>query len=144
VLLRIALVFSRRGFNIESLVVSPAQDGRYSRMTITAKGDPLALDQIVKQCAKLVDVIHAVEHAGADSVERELGLIKIEVEKDRRQDLLIILDHFNAQTVDITHNSVVIQMTGSTDKLDALLEMVSEFKLIEVVRTGKIVVARGL
>ena len=144
VLLRIALVFSRRGFNIESLVVSPTLDGRFSRMTITAQGKPEMLDQIVKQVAKLVDVIHACEHNDRHAVEVELSLVKVRVDQDRRQDVLTIVRHFKAQTVDITHDSMIIQVTGGTEKLDAMVEMLSEFEILEIVRTGKVVMARGL
>ena len=144
VLLRIALVFSRRGFNVESLVVSPTLEGRFSRMTITAQGNPEMLDQIVKQVAKLVDVVHACEHRDRHSVDVELALIKVGINQERRQDLFTVVHHFKAQTVDITHDSMIIQVTGSTEKLNAFLEMLSEFKILEVVRTGKVVMARGL
>jgi len=143
VLLRIALVFSRRGFNVESLVVSPTQDGRFSRMTISAIGNPSSLEQIVKQCSKLVDVVHAMEHSESHAVESELGLIKVEIEKERRQELLGILDHFRAETMDITQDSVIFRMTGTRAQFDTLMGMLSEFKVAEVVRTGKIVIARG-
>ncbi len=143
VLLRIALVFSRRGFNIESLVVSPTQDGRFSRMTISANGNPSALEQIVKQCSKLIDVVQALEHSDAEAVECELGLIKVNIEKERRQELLVILDHFKAETIDITQDSVIFRMTGTGLQFDTLMAMLSEFKVAEVVRTGKIVMARG-
>ena len=143
VLLRTTLVFSRRGCNIESLVVSPALDGEYSRMTITAVGDPKILEQIIKQVSKLIDVVHAIEYADSDAVERELALIKVGVTPEKRTSLMTILDHFKAETVDITHKSIIIQVTGSTEKLDALLEMLSEFSVKEVVRTGKILMVRG-
>lgn len=142
-LLRISLVFSRRAFNIESLVVSPANDGKFSRMTITAQGDPKTLEQIVKQCNKLVDVVHAQEHTDTDAIEKELALIKIGADQARRSDVLLIVNHFKAQTVDITHDSLVIQVTGSSEKLDAMIDMLSEFKIVEVIRTGKLVMARG-
>lgn len=143
VLLRIALVFSRRGFNIESLVVSAAFDGRFSRMTITAHGAPEDLDQIIKQCGKLVDVIHANEHDPTGSVERELALIKISVTSKDRAEILQIIEHFNAQTDDLSHESLIIQVTGSTSKIDAMVKMLIKFNIVEVVRTGKIVMNRG-
>jgi acetolactate synthase-1/3 small subunit len=144
VLLRIALVFSRRGFNIESLVVSATLDGKFSRMTITAQGNPEMLDQIVKQVGKLVDVVHACEHQDRNSVDVELALIKLEVDKEGRKDLLTVVRHFKSQTVDITHDSMILQVTGTTEKLNAMIEMLSEFKILEIVRTGKVVMARGL
>ena len=143
VLLRVSLVFARRGYNVESLVVSPALDGKFSRMTISAQGDLQTLEQIIKQLSKLVDVVHATEHTGEESVERELALIKIKVKKDKRSDLMLIVDHFKAQTVDFKHGSVVIQVVGSTNKLDAMLDMLSEFNIVECVRTGKVLMARG-
>lgn len=142
VLLRIALVFSRRGFNVESLVVSPAKDGRFARMTITAQGDPNALEQIVKQVDKLIDVLHAQEHVPGDAIEREMALVKVEVSKDRRNDLIVIINHFKGVTADISHDFVIIQVTGTTEKLDALIEMLSEFTILEVVRSGKLLITR--
>ena len=143
VLLRTTLVFSRRGYNIESLVVSSALNGEFSRMTITAIGDPGILVQIIRQLSKLVDVVHAMEHNDKDAVERELALIKVHVVSEKRSSLMTILDHFKVETVDITHESMIVQVTGSTEKLDALLDMLSEFEIKEVVRTGKILMARG-
>ena len=143
VLLRISLVFSRRAFNVESLVVSAALDGKYSRMTISAQGDIKVLEQIIKQLAKLVDVVHATEHKDLNSVERELALIKIKVKKDRRSELMLVVDHFKAQTVDFTHGSVIIQVVGTTEKVDSMIKMLSEFNMVECVRTGKVLMARG-
>ena len=143
VLVRVALIFSRRGFNIESLVVSPTMEGKFSRMTITAKGEPSVLEQIIKQAAKLVDVVHASEHRDKRSVEKELALIKISVSSEKRMEILQIIEHFKAQTVDLTQSSVIIQVTGSTEKLDACIEMLSRYQIAEIVRTGKIVMARG-
>jgi len=143
VLVRIALVFSRRGFNIESLVVSPDLDGRFSRMTITARGDRSVLEQIIKQAAKLVDVVSANEHEG-EHVEKELALIKISIkDEQKRAQLLQIVHHFKAETVDLAQESLVIQATGSTKKLDAMIEMLSAYTIKEIVRTGKVLMARG-
>ena len=143
-LLRIALIFSRRGYNIESLVVSPALDGRYSRMTITARGDLHTLDQIIKQLNKLVDVLHASEHKNSNAVEKELALIKVKVKDNNRTEILLVVDHFKAQTVDLNHESLIIQVMGNTEKIDAILEMMGHDGIIEVVRTGKVVMARGV
>lgn len=143
VLLRISLVFSRRGFNIESLVVSGTEDGRFSRMTVTAKGAPETLEQIIKQCGKLIDVVHAQEHTGDNSVERELALIKVKLTKDNRPELITIADHFKAQTADVSAHSLIIQVTGETDKVDAMIQLLSAHKIVEVVRTGKVVMVRG-
>ena len=143
VLVRIAQVFGRRAYNIDSLVVSPAMDGRYSRMTITAMGAPEVIDQIVKQASKLIDVLHVTEHLGEHVIQKELALIKVEVNANIRTDLLQLVGHFKAQTVDFTEESMIIQVTGDTDKLNAMIDMLSKYGILEIVRTGKLVMARG-
>ena len=143
VLLRIAAIFSRRGFNIESLVVSPTQDGQYSRMTIVAEGDIKTLEQIIKQVSKLVDVLEASEPDTSRSIEKELALIRIKSNEQSRSSVLQIVQHFKAQTVDITHDSLVVQVTGSSEKLDACQRMLSKFGIIELVRTGKVLMTYG-
>ncbi len=143
VLLRVALIFSRRAFNIESLVVSSAMDGKYSRMTITASGDSKTLEEIIKQANNLVDVIHAGEHIESESIEKELAFIKMKINATNRTEILQIVDNFKSETVDLTHESLIIQVTGKTDKLDAMIELLSHYEVIEIVRTGKVVMARG-
>jgi len=143
VLLRVAIIFARRGFNIESLVVSSALDGRFSRMTITAKGKEEILEQIVKQLNKLVDVVHANEYIQGDSVSIETALLKILVKSDVRTEVLQVVDHFKATTLDLTDESLIVQMTAESDRVDALLEMLSKFDVVEVVRSGKMVMVRG-
>ena len=142
VLLRISLIFSRRGYNIESLVVSPTLDGDFSRMTITARGDRSILEQIIKQASKLVDVVHATEHQDQTAVQKELALIKVKVTTETTSQILQVIHHFKAVTVDLTADSAIIQATGSTEKLDAMMSFLSTYGIIEVVRTGKIVMAR--
>jgi acetolactate synthase-1/3 small subunit len=144
VLVRVCLIFSRRGFNIESLVVSSTMDGRFSRMTITACGDVQTLEQIIKQAQKLIDVVHVSEHLGENSVEKELALIKLETPENKRVEVLQIVQHFKAETVDLNPKTLMIQVTGSTEKLDAMLAMLHNYTILEVVRTGKIVMARGI
>jgi acetolactate synthase-1/3 small subunit len=143
VLLRISLIFSRRGFNIESLVVSPTLDGRFSRMTITAQGNPAILEQIIKQASKLVDVVNATEHRDQTAVQKELALIKVKITAATRSEVLQVIQHFKAFTVDLGSDAVIIQATGSTEKLDAMMAFLANYGVIEVVRTGKIVMARG-
>ena len=143
VLARIAQVFARRGFNIESLVVSPAIDGQFSRMTISCSGDPQRLDQIIKQVQKLIDVLHCVDHSNDKSVIKEMGLIKIEVDSEGRSEALQIAEHYGCKTVDLTPDSMILQVVGNPEKIDALEEMIAKFKLIELVRTGKVVMSRG-
>ena len=142
VLMRISALFARRAYNIESLVVSPALDGRFSRMTITAAGNPGMLEQIIKQLDKLIDVIHALEHP-QNCLEKELALIKIKLNEDERREVLQMVRHFNAKTVDFTETSVIIQITGDTDKLDACVTLLKKYKIQEIVRTGKILMTRG-
>jgi acetolactate synthase-1/3 small subunit len=143
VLVRIAQVFARRGFNIDSLVVSPSKEGAFSRITITAEGDPETLDQIIKQASKLVDVLHATDHTGENVIDKELALIKVKALDETRTGILQLCDHFKAETLDFNHESLVIQVTGSTEKLDAFVEMLDQYGIIELIRTGKILMARG-
>jgi acetolactate synthase-1/3 small subunit len=142
-LARIAQVFARRGFNIESLVVSPAVDGNFSRMTISCSGDPEGLDQIIKQLSKLIDVLHCIDHTYDKSVMKEMGLIKISVDAEGRSEALQIADHFGCKTVDLTPDSMILQVVGDPAKIDALEEMIEKFKIVELVRTGKVVMSRG-
>ena len=144
VLLRVTIVFARRGFNIESLVVSSAFDGRYSRMTITAKGEDKDLEQIVKQLAKLVDVIESKGNEMISSLERELALIKLHVSLKKRQELLQIVDHFKAKTIDLTDDSIIIEISGGSDKISAFIDLMAPYDVIELVRSGKMVMQRGL
>ncbi|MCJ8329740.1 MAG: acetolactate synthase small subunit [Lentisphaeria bacterium] len=143
VLIRIALVFARRGYNIDSCVVSPANDKKYSRMTITASGDIKTLDQIIKQLNKVIDVIHAMDHTGEVVVERELALIKLNADKKNRTEILQISDHFKCNSIDLSSSTITLECTGNTDKLDALLEILEPYGILEMVRTGKILMARG-
>lgn len=142
-LARIAHVFARRGYNIDSLVVSPSVDGRYSRMTIAAKGSADGLDQIIKQVRKLVDVIHCTDHAMDDSVVRELALIKVGAGAEMRSEALQVSEHFGCKTVDLTETSMIVMATGNSEKLDACIGMLQKFGIIELVRTGKVLMARG-
>ncbi len=143
VLVRVALVFSRRAFNIESLVVSPTAEGRFSRMTITCTGSQEDLEQVVKQLAKLVDVVHAIDHTGDASYETEIALLKLEASLDRRTEILQIAEHFKARVVDYGTESLILQAYGSSEKLDAFIDLLRPFELSELVRSGKLLMARG-
>lgn len=143
VLMRVAQVFSRRGFNIDSLVVSSGFDNKFARITITAQGNDENLDQIKKQLSKLVDVMHCIEHEGINSIIKEMALIKVACSVDKRAEILQVSEHFACKTVDMTRTSMVIQATGNSDKLDALIGQLSDYKIIELVRTGKVLMARG-
>jgi acetolactate synthase-1/3 small subunit len=143
VLVRVALVFSRRGFNIESLVVSPGAEGRFSRMTVTCSGEPEALEQIIKQLAKLVDVVHAIDHTGKLAYETEIALIKIEAPLAERTEILQVAEHFKSRVVDYGSESMILQAYGSSEKLDALISLLRPFSIAELVRSGKLLMARG-
>jgi acetolactate synthase-1/3 small subunit len=144
VLGRICQVFSRRGFNIDSLVVSQGRDPDYSRLTIGISGQAEGLHQIILQCNKLIDVIHCYEHTDKDAVVKELVLVKISSASNDRTEILQIIEHYAGKTVDLNDDSLICMITGNTDKLDAALRLLSKFEIIETVRTGKVVMARGL
>lgn len=144
VLVRVALVFSRRGYNIESLVVSPARQPGFSRMTITCSGDRETLEQIIKQLAKLVDVVHAVDHTEDQAYETEIALMKIACEIEQRTEILQIAEHFKAKVVDYGTESLILRVAGSSEKLDAMVDVLARFEIVEIVRSGKILMARGV
>ena len=144
VLARVAQVFARRGYNIESLVVSPSKNGDFSRMTIAVEGSLEGLDQIIKQTNKLIDVIHCTDHTDDNSVTRELALIKISLaDIQQRTEVLQIAEHFGCKTVDFTKASMILMITGATEKIDACVRVCGNFDIVELVRTGKVVMARG-
>ncbi|MCH2187870.1 acetolactate synthase small subunit [Myxococcota bacterium] len=144
VLVRVAMVFSRRGYNIESLVVSQAAQEGYSRMTITCSGDETILGQMIKQLQKLIDVVRAVDHTNDDSYETEIALIKVKCESEDRNEILQISEHFGAKVVDYGRQSVMLRVYGSSEKLDAMRALFQNFDVEEIVRSGKILMARGI
>lgn len=143
VLIRIALLFSRRGYNLDSVVVSPTHDSTFSRMNLVARGNKETLAQIIKQLGKLVDVIHVADHTGEDVVEGELLFIKVACTKEQRTELLQIADHFKARSVDLTDDSITFEATGKSDKLNAFQAMLEQYGILESVRSGKLIIARG-
>ncbi len=143
VLARIAQVFARRGYNIESLVVSPAMDGHFSRMTIGLSGSPEGMEQIIKQTSKLIDVLRCTDHTDDAAVVKELALVKVGANAAQRAEVLQIGEHFGCKTVDLTETSMILQCTGNSEKIDALIGMLGKFRIIELVRTGKVLMARG-
>jgi acetolactate synthase-1/3 small subunit len=144
VLVRVAMVFSRRAYNIESLVVSPGARTGFSRMTVTCSGDPGILEQMIKQLAKLVDVVHALDHTLSDRFETEIALIKIRCGGDGRREVLEIAEHFNSKVVDYSAESLILRVYGGSEKLDAMISLFDDENVIELVRSGKIVMTRGL
>ncbi|HEY5281161.1 MAG TPA: acetolactate synthase small subunit [Polyangia bacterium] len=144
VLVRVALVFARRGYNIESLVVSADPvSADFSRMTITCSGDPETLEQIIKQVAKLVDVVRAIDHTGQAVVETEIALVKIKANLKERTEILQTAEHYKAKVVDCGANSLILRVTGASEKLDSFITLLRPFGLVELVRSGKILMTRG-
>jgi acetolactate synthase-1/3 small subunit len=144
VLSRISGLFSGRGFNIESLSVAPTLDPDTSRMTIVTRGDDRILEQINKQLNKLISTIKVVDFTGEDFVERELALIKVSTESETRAEVLRIVDIFRAKVVDVTARSYTVEITGAPSKVDALLELLRPMGIKEIVRSGPVVIGRGI
>ena len=144
VLSRVAGLFSRRGYNIDSLTVGVTADPRYSRMTVVCSGDDQVLDQITKQLNKLVDVRHIKILEPDASVIRELILVKVRVSKTNRQNVISIADIFRAKVIDVASDSMVLELTGSKSKLEAFLELLSDGnEILELARTGVTGLTRG-
>jgi acetolactate synthase-1/3 small subunit len=145
VLVRVSLVFARRGFNIESLVVSPeVTNGDFSRMTLTCRGDEDALEQIIKQLAKLIDVVHAIDHTGQAVVETEIALVKIKAATvEARAAILQVVEHYKGKVVDFGSESLVLRVYGESEKLDSFVALLKSFEIVELVRSGKILMTRG-
>ena len=143
VLSRVAGLFSRRGYNIDSLTVGETTDPKVSRMTVTVTGDDDVLEQIEKQLSKLIDVKEVVELPAEASVCRELVLVKVECDTTRRKEIIAISDIFRANIVDVSTESVIIELTGAQSKLNAFIELLNGFKITELARTGITGLARG-
>ncbi len=143
VLIRIALVFARRGYNIDSLVVSESPDPAFSTMNIVATGDAQTLEQILKQLNKLVDVIHARDRTDEDIIQRELALIKVRCAPEVRTDILQIARAFDCDIMDLSEKSITLQVAGKTEKIDSVNKIFEPYGIIETMRTGKILMARG-
>ncbi len=143
VLVRIALVFARRAYNIDSLVVSPTVNEKYSRMTISAKGDPIILDQIIKNVNKLIDVIHCSEHDLTHSIEKELALYKVKLSASAKTFVTKHARKYGLKTDDASEGHIVIEQTGTTLQLDEFEALVKKHGVIEMVRTGKVLIAKG-
>jgi acetolactate synthase-1/3 small subunit len=144
VLARIAGLFARRGFNIDSLAVGPTDDSTISRITLTVDGAAHPMDQVTKQLHKLVNVIKIRDLDPEETVARELALFKIACgDGEARAQIMQFTDIFRGKTVDVSKRSVTVEVTGTDDKIEAFEEMVRPFGLIEMVRTGEIAVARG-
>jgi len=143
VLSRVSGLFSRRGFNIDSLAVGVTENPDISRMTIVVDGDEYIVEQVSKQLNKLVDVIKIRQLEKADSVSRELALIKVDATATTRAEIIQIVEIFRAKIVDVSKNTLTIEISGANEKVAALEDMLKQFGIKEIVRTGSIAIERG-
>ncbi|MDP3103351.1 MAG: acetolactate synthase small subunit [Candidatus Methanoperedens sp.] len=143
VLARVSGLFSRRGFNIESLAVGVTENADTSRMTIVVSGDDKVLEQVMKQLNKLIDVIRVSDIPPEDSVNRELALIKVGVDSTTRAEVMQIGDIFRAKIVDVGSKSLIVEVTGDESKINAIEQLLRQFGVKEMVRTGKVAMNRG-
>ena len=143
VLARVAGLFARRAFNINSLSVSSTERDDISRITVTADVEAVPLEQIIKQLNKLLHVLKIVELKGDEAVERELILIKVKANEHNRSDVLEIVNLFRVRVVDVHPESLTIEATGADGKLEALLKLLKPFGIVELVRSGAVAVTRG-
>lgn len=144
VLNRVAGLFSRRGYNIDSLTVGETENPLFSRMTIVVHGEDEILEQIEKQISKLVDVKEIIELKEGSSVCRELILVKVAANAEQRQQIIAIADVFRAKIVDVSQESLMVELTGNQVKLDAFIGLLEGFKILELVRTGITGLTRGI
>src|SRR5437773_9296141 len=143
VLSRVAGLFSARGYNIESLSVGETLDPAVSRMTLVVRGDEFVIEQVTKQLHKLIDVIKVNDLTDDHHVERELVLIRVNAEPQHRAEILRTADIFRAKVIDVTSVSFILEATGDEMKLEALIELLRPMGIQEIVRTGKVAIARG-
>ncbi|WP_105101905.1 acetolactate synthase small subunit [Microbulbifer pacificus] len=140
---RVVGLFSQRGYNIESLTVAPTEDATLSRLTLTTIGDDHKIEQITKNLNKLIDVVKLVDLTEGSHIERELLLVKVRATGAQRDEVKRSVDIFRGQIVDVTSNMYTVQVTGTSEKLDAFLQALGEHTIMEVVRTGVSGIARG-
>ncbi|WP_329085269.1 MULTISPECIES: acetolactate synthase small subunit [unclassified Streptosporangium] len=143
VLARVASLFSRRGFNIDSLAVGPTEHADISRMTIVVNVADLPLEQVTKQLNKLVNVLKIVELDPVQSVQRELTLIKVRADAENRSSVLELVNLFRARCVDVSSDAVTIEVTGTPDKLQAFIKVLEPFGIKELVQSGMVAIGRG-
>jgi acetolactate synthase-1/3 small subunit len=142
VLVRVAGLFSGRGFNIDTLNVAPTQDASASRMTIVSRGDDATVEQIVKQLNKLVDVIKVQDFRDEEYIDRELVLVKVSVDSRSRAEVMQITDIFRGKIVDVQSNSLTIEITGNESKVEKFIELMKPFGVLDLTRTGKAALPR--
>jgi acetolactate synthase-1/3 small subunit len=143
VLARVASLFARRGYNIESLAVGPTQDPSISRITLVVTGNEHVLEQITKQLYKLIEVIKVSDFANTPVVDRELALIKVHAPSNLRGEIAQTAEIFRARIVDVDEESLIVEVTGTPDKIDALEQLLRKYGIIEMTRTGRIALTRG-
>ncbi len=144
VLSRVSGLFSGRGFNIESLTVAETLDPTVSRMTIVTSGNEQIVEQILKQLNKLVSVIKVIDLTNAETVDRELELMKVNADPETKAEVLRLVDIFRAKIVDVASRCYTIEMTGDEEKINALLQLLKPIGIREIVRTGRVAIARGM
>lgn len=143
VLSRISGLFSRRGYNIESITAGVTADPRFTRITIVASGDDEILDQIEKQVSKLIDVRHIMVLEPEESVYRELCLIKVEAGPEQRQGVISVSDIFRAKIIDVAPDALIIELTGNQAKIEAFIGLLEGYRIMEIARTGLAGLSRG-
>jgi len=140
---RVAGLFSARGYNIESLTVAPTEDPSLSRMTLVTRGTEEIIEQITKQLNKLIDVVRLMDMTEGPHIEREMMLVKVQAQGERRNELKRLSDIFRGRIIDVTDETYTIELTGAGDKLDAFLQALEKGVIVEVVRSGVSGIARG-
>jgi len=143
VLSRVSNLFSARGYNIDSLVVGITDDPKVSRMTIVVRGDDRVIDQVEKQLNKLVDVIQVLDLTNEDFIARDLALIKVKAEPKTRSEVMEIVQCFDGKIVDVALKSFIIEVTGKESKINAMVELLRNYGVLELVRTGEVAISRG-
>ena len=143
VLARIAGLFSARGFNIESLAVGPTETPGRSRMTLVVDGDNKIVEQVRKQLEKLIDVLKVIELAGTPHVERELALVKLKAPPSKRAEVMTLVEVFRGKVVDVSEKTMIVEASGTAEKLSAFLRMMKPFGILETARTGCIALKRN-
>jgi acetolactate synthase-1/3 small subunit len=143
VLSRVAGLFTRRGYNIDSISAGVTQNPKYTRITVVASGDDAILEQIEKQLQKLEDVVKIMQLEDHNSVCRELVLVKVKADKKEKQEIIAVADIFRAKIVDVSKESLIIELTGNAHKIDAFINLLNGFDILEMVRTGLTGLGRG-
>lgn len=143
VLSHIASLISRRNYNIESIAAGLTEEPDVTRITLVVEGDEQIVEQVVKQLSKLIDVISVTNLTHVDSINRELALIKVRATPEKRTDLMNVVEVFRARIVDMNRETVVVELTGEEDKIDALCRVLEDHGIVEMVRTGRVSLNRG-